>query len=69
MIIYADDTFLTLEINQQTIQKVVNTFKNFKNISGIKINIDKTEAIQLGPMPHNGLCPVLDIPYKDKFKI
>ena len=53
---YADDTFL-------------NILKKFEKISGLAVNVEKTQVIQLGSDYVNQLYPILNIPFKKRFKL
>ena len=66
---YADDTFLTLEHTEASIGAFMKSFLDFGKISGLNINIDKTQAIKLGQIDQEIYCPVLNIPYSTKFKL
>lgn len=66
---YADDTFLILNHSDLAIRLVMQTFKDFKQVSGLSINIDKTQAIKLGIPNNTRNCPILDIPYTTRFKL
>ena len=66
---YADDTFLTLENNNASIRAVIQSFTNFEKISGLKINIDKTQVINIGKHDQATNCSALNIPYSTKFKL
>ena len=45
---YADDTFLTLDGTEKSVMESVRIFENFYQCSGLKLNVDKTQAIWLG---------------------
>ena len=66
---YADDTFLTLSNSETTISSAVHCIKDFKLISGLAINVEKTQVIKLGEHNSDINCPILNIPYIDKFKL
>ena len=66
---YADDTFLTLEHTEASIGAVMKSVLDFGKISGLNINIDKTQAIKLGQIDQDIYCPILNIPYSTKFKL
>jgi exonuclease III len=44
---YADDTCLFLA-DQNSLKKVLQDFESFKNCSGLRVNMDKSEAIWIG---------------------
>lgn len=66
---YADDTFIFLDGSETSIRAVIQAFETFKNISGLRINVDKTQIIKLGGTIIEGRCPILDIPYNTEFKL
>ena len=66
---YADDTFLTLSNSETTISSAVHCIKDFKLISGLAINVEKTQVIKLGEHNSDINCPILNIPYIDKFNL
>ena len=45
---FADDLDLYMEFNQQSWQAVMNTLTSFEQISGMKVNYDKTTVYRLG---------------------
>ena len=47
---YADDTTLTLNGNQDSLSTALGTIENFGNVSGLKLNDKKTEALYIGSM-------------------
>lgn len=55
---YADDTQLFLDGTESSLRKTLGTLKLFYQISGLKINVDKTKAIWIGSMSrsNNKLC-------------
>jgi hypothetical protein len=63
LIQYADDTGLMILYSQAVLSKVINTFNNFKVISGLKVNYDKTEIMPLGAIrqTYTILLPELNI--------
>ena len=60
---YADDTILTLRYNEETLKRVIEIFKWFEQLSGLKVNLDKTEIFPIGPIKNNYqiICPDLEI--------
>ena len=66
---YADDTFLTVEFDEKSIKNALSCFKTFENISGLKINVDKTQVVKLGGDPPTDYCPFLNVTYVKKFKL
>ena len=45
---YADDTTIILDGSVSSLEGTLNTLKKFENCSGLKINIDKTNAVWIG---------------------
>lgn len=45
---YADDTFLILDGKIESAARVMNAFQKFETISGLKLNVEKTQIIKLG---------------------
>lgn len=66
---YADDTFLVLKNTDVSIRTAITIFENFQKVSGLSINVDKTQAIKLGDINRNLRCPVLNIAYAAHFKL
>ena len=66
---YADDTFLTLDGSEGSIRRSIDILTNFESISGLKINVDKTQLIKLGKEYKEKICPILNIQYSKTFKL
>ena len=66
---YADDTFLTLDMNKNSVTALNQHLNDFQSISGLKINIDKTQVIKLGKDPILEICPIMKLPYCKNFKL
>jgi hypothetical protein len=49
---YADHTFLFIKINSLIVERVKWALKIFENISGLKINFDKSELISFNMNIH-----------------
>ncbi len=47
--LYADDTTLMLA-NLESLDQAISTVKNFSEVAGPRLNVDKTEGILLGPL-------------------
>ena len=47
---YTDDTTLILNGNQESLSAALNTIENFGNVSGLRLNDKKTEALWIGSM-------------------
>ena len=50
---YADDTALTLQYCEESINELIKSFISFQQISGLKINKEKTYIMPFGPVKHN----------------
>jgi hypothetical protein len=57
---FADDTSFAIKCNKESINKLFFLLKEFGNISGLKINIEKTEILMMGT------TDIQDIPQKYK---
>lgn len=60
---YADDTYLTLDGTEHSIRESISELQTFANISGLKMNTDKTEVIWIGSKKHSQdkFLPELDL--------
>ncbi len=47
---YADDTILIMPFEIESIDTTFDTFEEFQEMSGLKVNFDKTEIFPLGPI-------------------
>ena len=45
---YADDRTLTLTGGPTSIRNALSLFESFKSVSGLRINLDKTEIVRIG---------------------
>ena len=66
---YADDTFLIIDGSKGSIRKALQILTHFEKISGLRINVDKTQVIKLGTEYKDQICPILNIPYSRTFKL
>jgi hypothetical protein len=66
---YTDDTFLTIDGSQGSLCNTLQILRHFENISGLRINVDKTHVIKLGTEYDNQICHILNIPYSRTFKL
>ena len=55
---YADDTQIFLDGSEVSLRETLNTLNQFYNMSGLKINVEKTRAIWIGALSnsHTRLC-------------
>ena len=47
---YADDTFMAFLFDQTSLDEIVLTLDKFQQISGLKVNYDKTEIMRIGSL-------------------
>ena len=47
---FADDTDVTLENDQESLQKTIDTFERYHHITGLKVSYDKTSVYRLGSL-------------------
>ena len=68
---YADDTFVILEDSEISLQNCINIFENFQKCSGLKMNLEKTQAVWLGVKDENQkrLCPNLKLNWSQNFTL
>lgn len=52
---YADDTALTLMCDRTTLSETFKLLDNFSNISGLRINIEKTKVLRIGAIRATGV--------------
>ena len=66
---FADDTCLTLKYNEKNIRTTFKILQDFEKASGLKLNMDKTEILKLGPISRTDgkLCPEFNICWKNNF--
>ena len=67
--LYADDTTLFLKGNEQSIRGCMQILKEFEQISGLKVNKEKTKVAKLGVWRDSGtiLCNDLHLDWTQKF--
>ena len=68
---FADDTTLLLDWCEQTLIASMETLQNFTHISGLKVNIDKTNIIRLGKdrNDHRKMCPKYKLKWTTEFTV
>ena len=47
---YADDIWVSIKYGQTSYDELLNTFQDFTHFSGLKINYDKTQVLQIGSL-------------------
>ena len=50
---YADDTQIVLDGSELSLRETLNTLNQFYNMSGLKINVEKTRAIGIGALSNS----------------
>ena len=50
---YADDTNIFIKYSEENLRKIIDSFRTFQIMSGLKVNLDKTEIVPLGPIRQN----------------
>ena len=45
---YADDTCLPLKFEEESLNEVIHVFQEYKEVSGLRVNYDKTEILRIG---------------------
>ena len=68
---YADDTFVLLEGKEHSLRATIHILQQFTECSGLKINLDKSNAVWIGLKAGSGerLCPDLGITWADNFTL
>ena len=66
---FADDTCLTLQYNEKNIRTTFRILQDFEKASGLRLNMNKTEILKLGPISRTDgkLCPEFNINWKTDF--
>lgn len=62
---FADDTSLAIEPTESNLRQCFKVLQKFQEISGLKVNIQKTEALELGPFK-GPICPELKIKWVER---
>ena len=68
---FADDTALTLAREEEYLRNCIKYIEEFKIISGLAANMDKTNFIPFGKFfnPGNKICHDLEVNWTDSFKL
>ena len=53
---YADDTTLILDGSKDSLVNSIQELKSFENISGLKMNLNKTQTVWIGNKKYSDLC-------------
>ena len=69
--LYADDTFLMLDGSESSLRESITLLNNFEVFSGLKINLDKTQAVWLGSLKKqtSPICEDLNFTWVKQFKL
>jgi len=65
---YADDTSLLLDGSENSLRSTMSVLQFYANISGLKINIEKTKAVWIGSLKdkRDEICQYLDITWESE---
>jgi hypothetical protein len=68
---FADDTSNILDGSEKSLRSTLHTLDKFANISGLTVNVDKTQAIWIGSKRgcRETICPDLDLNWTDTFTL
>ena len=68
---FADDTTILIDRDENSLRKSIQYIKDFKQISGLAANLDKTNVIPYGKYfnPGKKICPDLEVKWTDNFKL
>jgi hypothetical protein len=58
---YADDTTLFLHPEENSLREIVKIFDSFSKVSGLKMNIDKTEVLPIGSLRNTDITMCNDL--------
>ena len=66
---YADDTTIGIKRDEKNLRALIKIINDFKSISGLSANLDKTHVIPVGPIddPSIELCPDLNLNWTSSF--
>ena len=66
---YADDTTLFIKANERNIRNCMLTLGEFEEVSGLRVNKEKTKVIKIGEWRDNGtiLCEDLKLDWSQEF--
>ena len=68
---FVDDTTILIEREEDSLRASIKYIEDFKSISGLAANLDKTNVIPYGKFFNPGckICPDLDVKWVDNFKL
>ena len=66
---YADDTSIGINRDENNLRQLNNIINDFKKVSGLSANLEKTHVIPVGPIddPAIELCPDLNLHWTSSF--
>ena len=68
--LFADDMSVFLKYCENNLRYASNILSMFFKLSGLKIQLEKTQVIVIGPVPHNyNLCPELELNWQQNFTL
>ena len=68
--LYADDLTIFLEYSEIELENAIAILEQFRMLSGLQINNDKTQCVVIGNVPNNRkLCPHLGLKWEQDFKL
>ena len=69
--LYADDTTLILDGSEKSLREAIKTLDSFYKISGLKINISKTQITWIGSNKHrtDKICQDIDFNWTTSFTL
>ena len=68
---YADDTLIILDGSEKSLTETINELNNFYRISGLKINVAKTQLVWIGSRKYSStkLCTDMNFQWLHTFKL
>ena len=68
---YADDTSFGILREERSLRACMKYIEQFKSLSGLSANLDKTKVIPIGPItnPKTKMCPDIPLEWTDKFTL
>ena len=69
--LFADDMSIFLEYDENNLRNTISILNDFFCVSGLKIQVEKTQGIVFGPVPGGGgrLCPEINLNWKQEFTL
>lgn len=68
---YTDDTLIILDGSERSLREAIREFNNFYQISGLKINISKTQLVLISSKKYysNRMCEEINFQWTSAFKL